>query len=268
MLTNLHTHCTYCDGKSTAEEVVLSAIEKGFDSLGFSSHGFTDFDQRFCLKDYDCYISALSALREKYKEKITIYIGVEEEAGCSVPRERFDYIIGSMHYFLRNGRFYSIDGGLDCFKECVALFDGDPCKMAQNYYETFCQYILDRKPDIIGHFDLITKFDELEPMLLNDPIYRAIAAKYINIAADSECIFEVNTGAIARGVRTGVYPSEELLHILKKRDARITISSDSHRADTLDCRFTETRHLLRDIGFTHMWVLNNGSFVKTPICCW
>lgn len=265
MLTNLHTHCTLCDGRSTAEEVILSAIEKGFTSLGFSSHGFTDFDQRFCLKDYDSYISTLSALREKYKKDITIYIGVEEEVGCPVPRERFDYMIGSLHYFHKNGRFYSIDGGLDCFRECVALFDGDTCKMAESYYETLCAYILDRKPDIIGHFDLITKFDELDPMLLNDPAYRAIAAKYIDIAADSGCIFEVNTGAISRGMRTSVYPSEELLHILKKRGAKITISSDSHHADTLDCHFPETRRLLRDIGFTHMWVLDNGSFVETSI---
>ncbi len=265
MLTNLHTHSTLCDGKSTAEEVVLSAIEKGFTSLGFSSHGFTDFDLRFCLQDYDSYISTLSALREKYKKDITIYIGVEEEAGCPVPRERFDYIIGSMHYFLANGRFYSIDGGLDCFKECIDLFGGDVRKMAESYYDSFCRYILDRKPDIIGHFDLITKFDELEPMLLTDPAYRAIAAKYIDIAADSECIFEVNTGAIGRGVRTGVYPDVELLHILKKRDAKITISSDSHRADTLDCYFTETRQLLRDIGFTYIWVFDNGSFVKSDL---
>jgi histidinol-phosphatase (PHP family) len=265
MLTNLHTHCTLCDGKSTAEEVVLSAIEKGFTSLGFSSHGFTDFDQRFCLQDYDSYIRTLSALREKYKKDITIYIGVEEEAGCPVPRERFDYIIGSMHYFLANGRFYSIDGGVDCFKECIDLFDGDPCKMAQCYYETLCGYLLDRKPDIIGHFDLVTKFDELEPMLLNNPKYRAIAAKYIDIAANADCIFEVNTGAIARGVRTGVYPDTELLHILKKRDAKLTISSDSHRADTLDCYFEETRQLMRHIGFTHIWVFDSGSFVKAEI---
>jgi histidinol phosphatase-like PHP family hydrolase len=66
-------------------------------------------------------------------------------------------------------------------------------------------------------------------------------------------------------VRTGVYPDTELLYILKKRDAKLTISSDSHRADTLDCYFEEARQLLRHIGFTHMWVFNSGSFVKTEI---
>ena len=35
---NFHTHTTFCDGSHSAEEMVLSAIEKGFTALGFSGH--------------------------------------------------------------------------------------------------------------------------------------------------------------------------------------------------------------------------------------
>ena len=41
-------------------------------------------------------------------------------------------------------------------------------------------------------------------------------------------IFEVNTGAISRGWRTAPYPSRWALEQLKRRSARVTISSDSH----------------------------------------
>lgn len=41
MLANFHTHSTFCDGKNTPEEIVLAALEKGFVSIGFSSHGYT-----------------------------------------------------------------------------------------------------------------------------------------------------------------------------------------------------------------------------------
>ena len=34
--TNYHTHTSFCDGKSTAEQMILSAIDKKFDILGFS----------------------------------------------------------------------------------------------------------------------------------------------------------------------------------------------------------------------------------------
>ena len=38
MRQNLHTHCTFCDGKNTPEELVREAIRMEMDSLGFSSH--------------------------------------------------------------------------------------------------------------------------------------------------------------------------------------------------------------------------------------
>lgn len=39
-LQNLLTHTTYCDGKDTIGEMILAACEKGFQSIGFSSHCF------------------------------------------------------------------------------------------------------------------------------------------------------------------------------------------------------------------------------------
>ena len=48
--TSLHTHSTFSDGKSTMEEQVLSAIEKGFASVGFSDHSYTNFDLSYCMK--------------------------------------------------------------------------------------------------------------------------------------------------------------------------------------------------------------------------
>lgn len=51
MLANFHTHSTFCDGKNTPEEIVLAALEKGFVSIGFSSHGYTPYDLRYCMKD-------------------------------------------------------------------------------------------------------------------------------------------------------------------------------------------------------------------------
>ena len=82
MLANFHTHSTFCDGKNSIEEVVLSAIEKDFDVIGFSGHGYTDFDLTYCMKDVDGYISEVSRIKEKYKNKIEVYLGVEEDAFC------------------------------------------------------------------------------------------------------------------------------------------------------------------------------------------
>ena len=138
--------------------------------------------------------------------------------------------------------------------------------MAENYYGSFCKYIMERKPDIVGHFDLITKFDELgESRFLNNPVYHKIVEGYMAEVAKSGCIFEVNTGAICRGMRTTVYPSENLLYILKKNGAKLILSSDSHVASTLDFYFDETKAYLRDMGFTELYTMHRGKFVPYSI---
>ena len=66
---NLHTHCTYCDGKNTLEEMVLAAIDKGFSSLGFSSHCFSNlsYDEvqvRVNKAEINVYMSRAKTLME------------------------------------------------------------------------------------------------------------------------------------------------------------------------------------------------------------
>ena len=266
MIANFHTHTVFCDGKNTPEEIVLSAIDKGFSAIGFSGHGYTHFDLRYCMKDTCGYIAQINGLKEKYKKSIQIYLGVEEDAFCFVDRSKFDYIIGSSHYFCVNNEYYPIDSNYDYFKKCLKVFDYDIVRLAKTYYTSFCNYIKSRKPDIIGHFDLITKFDELDTSLfLENANYNKIAEKYVKEAAKSGSLFEVNTGAISRGLRTSVYPNENLLHILKKLDAKLILASDSHNIETLNFGFDDAKKYLRDIGFSHLYTLYNGEFIKYHI---
>lgn len=257
-----HIHSTFSDGKNTPEEIVLAAIDKGFISIGFSDHGFTNYDLRYCMKDQTGYIDEIKKLKEKYKNQIQIYLGVEEDAFSPLNHQSFDYIIGSCHYILKDGKYLPIDSSYDYFKKCLAAFNNDHLAFAEYYYSDFCNYIRLQKPDIIGHFDLITKFDELtESLFLQDQKYTEIAKKYLIKAAQSNCIFEVNTGAIARGLRTTAYPYENLLYILRKSDTAIILSSDSHSIDTLDFAFDDTKKYLKDIGFKKLKVLCDNKFV-------
>ncbi len=266
MLTNYHTHSTFCDGKSSPEETVLSAIDRGFSALGFSGHGYTDFDLRYCMQDTEGYIAEVRRLQQKYKGKIEILLGIEEDMRGLVDRTRFDYIIGSSHYSFIGDDFYDIDGSPEGFQRGVAAWGGDALAYAEDYYKNFCEYILRRKPDIIGHFDLLTKFDDLLSGGLGIlPQYRQTAIKYAKIAAKADCVFEVNTGAIARGYRKSPYPSAEILHTLNKEGARIMLNSDCHHADNLSCHFDEARAVIKDAGFTRIWHIIGGEFVAESI---
>ena len=46
---DFHMHTTFCDGKSSAEEMVLAAIAKGLDVMGFSGHAYTSLDTTWCM---------------------------------------------------------------------------------------------------------------------------------------------------------------------------------------------------------------------------
>ena len=74
MLANYHTHTTFCDGKNTPEEVILSAIEKGFSAIGFSGHGYTPYDLRYCMHDPEAFKQAIPPLKEKYKNPVVFQI--------------------------------------------------------------------------------------------------------------------------------------------------------------------------------------------------
>lgn len=267
MPANFHTHTVFCDGENAPEEIVKAAIANGFSAIGFSGHGYTDFDLRYCMKNTAGYIAEINRLKTTYRSQIQIYLGLEEDAFFPTPnRADFDYIIGSSHYFHMNGRYYPIDSNYDYFKQCLEVFQHDVLRLADVYYRSFCDYIRRRKPDIIGHFDLITKFDEMDASLfLHNEAYHRLAETYLAEAAKSGCLFEVNTGAISRGYRTSAYPNENLLHLLKKLDARLILSSDSHAANTLDFGFKEATRHLRDIGFTRLFTLHNGTFTAYPI---
>ena len=97
------------------------------------------------------------------------------------------------------------------------------------------------------------------------PEYREMAKNYAKIAAKAECIFEVNTGAIARGYRKTPYPSAEILHTLRKEGAKIMLNSDCHHADNLTCHFPEARAIIRDAGFKEIWHLKGGKFISEAI---
>lgn len=265
MLSNFHTHTTKSDGKNTPEEIVKVAIEKGLKSIGFSDHGYTEFDLSYCMKDTDGYIDEITRLKTLYKGQIGVYLGVEEDAFHQVDRKRFDYIIGSAHYVKIDGEYFSVDGFQGNVEKCLGLCGGDPVKLADVYYKAFCDYIVCRKPDIIGHFDLITKFDKQLNLFLKDKKYLALSEKYFTFALTSGSLVEVNTGAIARGYRTSPYPSENLLRITLKNGNGVILSSDTHNTDNLTFGFEQAIQLLKEVGFKQIYTISNGKFVTENI---
>ena len=148
--SNCHTHTTYCDGKNTARQVVEAAIEKGFVSLGFSSHSPMKRDSIWAMKQdsVKSYIDEIRTLKEEYKDRIDILCGVEVDSDYSgIDLNYFDYSIGSVHQFISDGEIFEIDYSAERLSEAVdTLFDGDINKMCDEYLK-ICSTEVDKDVD-------------------------------------------------------------------------------------------------------------------------
>ena len=250
---NLHTHCTYCDGKNTLEEMVLAAIDKGFSSLGFSSHCFSNLSYDECgiktAADYEAYLSEVEALKQKYKNQISIYRGIELESRIKDelypnPDPRLDYSIGSIHWFYLDSRHWEVDYKAEILLQAKEAFGGFR-PLIESYYNEVIEFAKHSSYSITGHIDLVTKFSELNSFgFENESWYRDVALSAAESVVKCGKLVEVNTGAISRGYRTTPYPAPFILKRLAELNAPIIVTTDCHSANNIDIKYVETVSML------------------------
>lgn len=240
-MTDLHTHTTFSDGKNTPEEMVQAAIEKGMGCIGFSDHCYTSFDESYCLPKHRLkeYRDTIYALKEKYRGKIKILCGIEQDLYSDTPTDDYEYVIGSLHYLKVGDEYFGLDYRPHLLKEAVQKhFGGDFYSFAETYYSTLTELAENVDMDIIGHIDLVTKFNEGGALFdETHPRYVAAWRQAVDRLLKKGIPFEINTGALARGWRTTPYPSAQILEYIRAHGGKLILSSDSHSAQTLCNQF-------------------------------
>lgn len=261
---NFHTHTVYCDGKETAESMAKAALAKGFASLGFSGHSYTAYDESYCMSRENVrkYRAEIAALKEAYAGRMEIFCGIEQDFGSDEPTDAFDYVIGSVHAIERDGVYYSVDESPEVFEKGVREgFGGDVYAYIRAYYEQEAQVVKKTGADFIGHFDLVTKFNEgnrfFDP---EDRRYRDASFSALEALLETERPFEINTGAMYRGMRRAPYPSVPLLREICRRRGEILLSSDSHDGASLGFAFAEAAEMAKEIGFRRVKVWTKDGF--------
>ncbi len=234
---DLHIHTVFSDGNDTPEQNVLSAVKKGLARIGFSDHSYTSFDTRYCLskEKITVYKEEILRLKEKYRDTIEILCGIEQDYYSDIPAEGYDYVIGSVHYVKKDGEFLPIDDDAETLRGIAKEhFGGDAYALAEEYFNTVADVVKKTNCDIIGHFDLISKFIEMDTLFdTENPRYRAAWQNAVEKLIPYGKPFEINTGAILRGYRTSPYPSAEICEYIKARGGSLVYSSDSHSAGNI-----------------------------------
>lgn len=246
---DFHSHTKFSDGRDSMEKMAETAYEKGMYALGFSDHAERDFGLNEAR--IEAYKAEIVRIRKLYEGKIQIYAGVELDLFSEMPTDGLDYIVSSAHYLKHGDELLPVDWSGERTQEIVdKYYGGDIFAYTRDYYSEV-SHLADRGPAVIGHFDLVTKFNEGGQMFDEcDPKYLAPAMDAVEALAAKNAVFEINTGAIFRGHRSQPYPSLPLLRRMKELGGRFILAGDSHNADALCYQFAEAEAYAGLAGIT------------------
>ena len=262
--SNYHTHSILCDGKDSLREMTEQAVSLGFRELGFSGHQWSEQDQDYAMTPENTarYLEKLAELREEFAPKIGIFTGIER--GYVSPdrdNSRFDFVIASVHNAGAEDCLFAVDHTEEIMLRGVReVFGGDVMEYVKDYYSREAKVLTLARGHIAGHFDLITKFNEGGRIFdESDTAYRRAALEALDEAVETYAgtgipdeqsgnmplcirkalesgkpVFEINTGAMARGYRTVPYPAPFIIKELIRREVPLLISTDCHDRRFLD----------------------------------
>ena len=201
-----HVHTVFSDGKNTAREMAEAALALGMTELGFSDHAPMPIPQDWAIRPERLreYLRTVQALAAEYRGRLSIRCGLEQDYFSDPLPEEINYVIGSCHYIFQDGCYLPVDESPKVLLAgCREHFGGNFYRMAAAYYALEGRCAEKTKADIIGHFDLITKFNEGEALFSeSDPRYIRAATEAVDRLLTAGVPFEINTGAISRGYRT------------------------------------------------------------------
>ena len=268
---NCHTHSTFCDGKNTIAEMAEAAFNAGIKHLGFTSHAAWPITTGLELQPdkYGEYKAQILEQREKFKDKLEILIGLEADyiPPVTAPDYSFysffepDFLIGSVHYISsddapENGIF-AVDDTPEFLKKGIdTVFLGNTKKAVQTYFLRQRQMLEKCDFDIIGHVDLIRKYNETVKMFdENESWYKNELKATAKCIKKNGAVVEINTGAMSRQIMNNPYPSLYFLELLQSLNVPVMINSDAHSINHITYGFEEALSLAKKAGYKEIHFL-------------
>ena len=232
--TNYHTHTKRCHhAQGSDEEYVLSAIRNGYEELGFSDHTPRKYDSDFVAKmrmkdsDFDEYYQSILTLKEKYKDQISIKIGLE----CEYFPKYMDWLkelLQTYHldYIIFGNHYYKTDED--------QIYFGRRCKdddMLKAYIDEAIEGMKTGLYAYLAHPDLFMRAkDEF------DDIARAESYRLCKAAKELDVILEYNLAGAEYNDRVGkcMYPHPEFWKIAASVGNKVIIGVDAHHPKALE----------------------------------
>ncbi len=251
MIVDLHNHTKLCNhAKGEMEEYIHIAIQKDIKYFGFSDHAPMDFDKKYRMNfnDMQYYENEVKRLKNKYKDKIEILLGYEVDflpnhMDKRVLKAKVDYLIGSIHFL--NG------WGFDNPEFIGEYKNKDIDKIWEEYFEAIKNMAKSGLFDIVGHIDLIKVFKYLPKKEV-----KLIANEAIKEIKKANMVVELNMAGYKKPINE-LYPSNDILELIKEYDIPITFGSDAHNSNEI-CKYEDRlQKIVKKFDFTKCAIFKN-----------
>ncbi|MCA0758121.1 histidinol-phosphatase HisJ [Paenibacillus sp. N4] len=259
MLIDYHTHHARCGhAVGELEEYVRKGIEIGLAQLGLSDHmpllhvnPATYYpEMAMPMEELPRYVEECLSLKEKYKDRIDIRIGLEGDyiEGCEEQIEAivkaypWDYVIGSVHFL---GEWDITD-----FRQTHGWEGRDRMAVYEQYYDAVAKAAATGFYDYIGHIDVIKRFGfkpEGDVTHLENAALEAVKKNGLAI--------ELNASGLRMPVEE-MFPSRRMLEYAHKLGIPVTIGSDAHQPERLGQYLDQARAALKEVGYTQLATFN------------
>lgn len=263
MFADYHVHTEFSDDSTyPMEQVVKDAIAMHMDELCFTDHvdyGIKDdWDsgkpiryrgkEPFANVNYPVYTQKIRELQARYEGQIDIKMGMEfgiqvhtiSRYEALFKKYPFDFIILSIHQ-VEDKEFWTQDFQKGKSQE----------EYNKRYYEEMLNVVKKyHNYSVLGHLDLITRYDEngIYPFEKVAPVISEI----LKIVIEDGKGIELNTSYHRYGLKDAT-PSVNILKKYREMGGEIiTIGSDSHSPGQLGTYMEEAKQLLKELGFRYL----------------
>ncbi len=270
MFSDYHTHTVYSNhGQGKPREVAAAAVERGLVALGFSEHfplpaGFTEPSGSANMRweQIDQYVREVREAQEEFGDHIKILLGYEVDylpAVDAVMRANLakypaDYQVGSIHIvdrFRSDHENWLIDYTPELFQEGMQEHGGAEAVYTR-YYQLIREFAQTHTHQIVGHLDLIKKFNEGQRFFdMSGEAYLSQVEATLDVLKVTNKIVEINTSGLFKGIGE-LYPDEPILQMILERRLPICLSSDAHRPEHIAREFSATWEKLTRRGFEQL----------------
>ena len=244
-----HMHPNLLKVPSQGDEFILRAAELGFDEIVFTDHmPFTVTGDEHDRIPFGCvaeYCKAVGELREKYKDKIRILIGIEIDYHPNCIAEirdvlssgHFDVKLGSSHLNIKG---FNVPFGKISRTEYAALVIENYIRAAES-----------RLFDVMTHIDVYRwVFTESETYPLIDDGFKVSSIEkelrtLFGIMEHEGIALELNAAPYYKGFGDeGCYPADDILKIAADYNLRRVYGSDAHKASHVGYAYDRIAGLL------------------------